>query len=453
MCGIFGTYHQTCFDHGQKSILMDMFRVGMVRGVHGTGIVSIDNKNQMMWRKVGGEPYTMYWTEGFDEFIKKVINDSRFVFGHHRAATKGEVNDDNAHPFQHDHITLVHNGTLTGGVQLKDGEVDSDALTKLVAEKGAKEAFNQVSGPYACVWWDANQNRLNFIKNGGRPLVIAKARGNHFWASEGKMLDWLLSRHYSSISPKEITWYEFENDRIYYLDGRDTLMRELEPIKKPYVVGNVGNSYKYPATTTQTHVSKVPALPPPVAKHNQDHLANFYLFSEEMKTYTSGIVRWKYLGLTEGNENVMVVMDEPLQNYKDNEWHGILKVGHRMNYSKLIDPTQDEQAVFYEVESRSLIELIEHDDPPEDKPKGRYNTKDGHPLSKNKMKRFIKDGCITCKGMIIEADVSKCLAFTSHEGDPKALFCPKCTDVAVKRREKNNVVPLTSPNDVSRIVL
>src|SRR5690606_20045698 len=197
MCGIIGTYHRSTLDANQKSVFFDMLMAGRVRGYDGTGIFNVSN-GEVSMMKSRGIPEVLMAKEGWKEFWKKAIDESNIIVGHHRAATKGVISDENSHPFQHGHITMVHNGTLSDGVKVEKDGVDSDALCKLIADVGWKDAFESITGPYACVWWDANVKKLFFIKNYSRPLTICKFNGNHFWASEKELLQWVLKRRYPS---------------------------------------------------------------------------------------------------------------------------------------------------------------------------------------------------------------------------------------------------------------
>lgn len=128
------------------------------------------------------------------------------ALGHNRHATKGNSSDpEGAHPFQHDHITLVHNGSLTTHRELtaEHFTVDSEAICKAIAVDGIEVVGPKLRGAFALVWIDSKENTLNFLRNGEREFAIAwNTPGNRmWWASEQRMLEWSLNRDTFTRNP------------------------------------------------------------------------------------------------------------------------------------------------------------------------------------------------------------------------------------------------------------
>ena len=173
-----------------------------VRGEHSTGVMG-RYAGESDWLKQAVTGYEFVQTKEFKEDWLAVMGDYDVVVGHNRAATMGEINNDNAHPFEHGDVTLVHNGTLSdlGPLehQQKDIEVDSSliAYNLSMAEPGdAAKVIGQLDGAYALVWLDKRDNSVNIVRNGHRPLHMAQSTDKRtlFFMSEGKMLDFVCDR-------------------------------------------------------------------------------------------------------------------------------------------------------------------------------------------------------------------------------------------------------------------
>jgi len=120
----------------------------------------------------------------------------RCMFGHCRAATIGKINEDNSHPFLHEHIVGVHNGTLVGKIAdaaKAQDRTDSDLLYEVIATEGLQSALDKAGlfSAYALVWYDMKEETINFLRNDKRPLwfMQSKGGGTTYWASERVFLD------------------------------------------------------------------------------------------------------------------------------------------------------------------------------------------------------------------------------------------------------------------------
>ena len=173
MCGIVGvagdltTRDERVFDL--------MLKFDEVRGKDITGVASIFPPLSQKDNSILKEAVPSH------EFLKRKDYDrhrsqlATCWIGHNRAATAGLVNEDNAHPFQHDHIIGVHNGTLDSWFLdcLEGGEefgTDSEAIFYNIAKHGVDETIARLHGAYALVWYDESDHTLNFIRNNERPF-------------------------------------------------------------------------------------------------------------------------------------------------------------------------------------------------------------------------------------------------------------------------------------------
>lgn len=119
------------------------------------------------------------------------------VFGHGRFPTIGETSIKNAHPFEHRHITLMHNGTIKNHEKLnekykKDFAVDSELICWMVSEIGIKETIKEIDGAYALIYFDSKEDAVNIVRNYERPLWIGKNSFNDraVFGSEKHYLKW-----------------------------------------------------------------------------------------------------------------------------------------------------------------------------------------------------------------------------------------------------------------------
>ena len=188
---------------------------------------------------------------------KQVIQDCEkyaFTVVHNRKATHGGVSDNTAHPFQVEHITLVHNGTLTNHRSLPRGS-ESSVDSKVVAcalnteePDGATNILEQLQGAYVLIWHDTRDNSINIAKNPQRPWAGAFVEKEQvlLGASEGRMLQWLAERNDLKIgkifTPADHTHYKWLLDEK---DVRNYYYTEYTP--KPVTsypsYGNYYNNY------------------------------------------------------------------------------------------------------------------------------------------------------------------------------------------------------------------
>ena len=171
--------------------------VDVLRGKHSTGVAMVS---------AGGGVDVFKKAVNAVDFLdfKTYANHMKFKYncllGHNRYATKGEVNNINAHPFEFDNVVGMHNGTLRNYNKLDDSthfDVDSECLYSHINDNGIQDAVNNIRGAYALTWFDKDTNKLHFLRNSERPLHYCFTKDNKtmFWASESWMLHAVLSRN------------------------------------------------------------------------------------------------------------------------------------------------------------------------------------------------------------------------------------------------------------------
>ena len=211
MCGIVGIMGSTTLSDKQLSLFAGLLYLDKVRGEHATGVIKINPwQNKVTMHKAAQSANVFLGREDTQEFLEK--ERGRIYIGHNRYATIGDkTKDDNAHPFQDGHISMVHNGgvdrwTLSGleGYDDDDVEVDSHMVCKTIAKHGIEEAVKKLSGAFTLVWWDDNEKSLNFIRNDERPLwICTMTDGALVWASEREFIDAFVNRKKNNLTYKD----------------------------------------------------------------------------------------------------------------------------------------------------------------------------------------------------------------------------------------------------------
>lgn len=249
MCGIVGMAGDLTHRLRERAF-PDMLNASAARGKDSTGVVRVDNDDEYDWVKQVGSPAYLYDSRQWDSHIMK--GTAKILIGHTRAKTVGEVSVKNAHPFEIEDANIigVHNGTLNGHYRL-DGYhhslVDSEVLYKHLAVNGPQKTFNTLNGAWACVWWDGNDNTLNFIRNEQRPLFFAWSKDykQMFWASEIGMF-WTVAREVELLKDDKgkVIYHELPVNTLWSFvvtanpkEGENRFYRkgavEILPEKKP----------------------------------------------------------------------------------------------------------------------------------------------------------------------------------------------------------------------------
>lgn len=189
MCGIVGgAGDMKAF---QEDMVKQLLMLDTQRGPHSTGLLSVHKEfGDAMVVKAVGTPWDLFEHSKFQDLNKRP---HKVLLGHNRWATRGAVTAKNSHPFTHRHIVGVHNGTLRAQYHLKDYlkfEVDSENIMYNIGEEGIDTTASKLDGAYCLVWFNVQDQTLNFLRNNERPLFIAGEDGgnNIFWASE----EWML---------------------------------------------------------------------------------------------------------------------------------------------------------------------------------------------------------------------------------------------------------------------
>jgi hypothetical protein len=238
MCGLvcLVNKYSNGFSKDQQAIFSDLLFVDYLRGPDSTGVLSVSNKGDVLMAKEASNPIDFMKTKEYNNILNKTFMNGSALVGHNRKATRGTVNDENAHPFiVDDNIILVHNGTIYGDhKKLADVEVDSHAIAHTIHEKGTvTEALSSIDGAYALIWFDVAKGTLNLIRNAMRPLWWMETPSSWIWSSEKAMLEFVAERHNLTVKggPTELPE---DTLQIYTLKGNSwDLSDEKLVITKP----------------------------------------------------------------------------------------------------------------------------------------------------------------------------------------------------------------------------
>jgi hypothetical protein len=215
MCGLVGLagnlnqMHNKAF---QKLLLLDT-----VRGIDSTGIavLGLGPKAKLKIHKALGLPDSLLYQKGVEDVLNYDMKPKgiyKLLMGHNRAATSGGVSEDTAHPFTFGKITGMHNGTVHAHNLIGDEKQDTQKIFRSIDEKGIDWTWERLNGAAALVWWNDEDETLNFIRNSQRPLCFAwnPAHNVLAWASEGWMLQ-VASK--SSVANLNLEKKKDENDK------------------------------------------------------------------------------------------------------------------------------------------------------------------------------------------------------------------------------------------------
>lgn len=237
MCGIVGLFGKITEE--KIEAFEEMFQIDVLRGSDGCGIAvvgkdKVDVVKDIVW------PNELMATDEYENLVwQSDVRDLRALIAHNRASTRGAVSKKNAHPFTHDHITMVHNGTVwTWKFPGEDKDTDSETICHSIANRGIEETWKIVDGAAVLVYWDDIKKKLCIIGNGKRPMWFMEWGDNSesiFWASEPWMMVTAAMRAGVPYNIQKL--YSIDNNKLYefeYVDGRvNYTSTKLEEYKEP----------------------------------------------------------------------------------------------------------------------------------------------------------------------------------------------------------------------------
>jgi len=204
LVGVFGNLMAQDLKFFTQALIADYFR-----GVHSTGMMSVKDKGNSS-ATIAKEAVDPIRFLDFKSVDSQITVQNKLLAGHNRHATLGAINANNAHPFTHGDITLMHNGTLDNKRQLTrkydapEFDTDSELVCYLIDNYELSGVIKDLEGAFTLIWWDSALESLNIIRNTERPLALYMGTGRMYWASEAKMLNWLLDRNRLTLNNKVV---------------------------------------------------------------------------------------------------------------------------------------------------------------------------------------------------------------------------------------------------------
>lgn len=284
MCGLVGIAGNLSLpdEKTMKSLLLfDYFR-----GMDSTGMSSVAVDGSFKTAKLASHPLDLFDSKRFSEALN-AYKSVAFI-GHNRAATKGAVNNLNAHPYESGEVVGVHNGTLTtaswDALKKAIGEntgTDSQAVIIAIDKLGIEETVKLMEGAWALVWYDGRTHTMNFLRNDERPLWYSYTDDFEklIWASEHWMIRAAVTNAPNNtykmfVDEEGFGYWQFEKDHHYCFDidslvkgvnRPKPLVKKIEGRGTPvYTAGSNFPSHSYTGgkTTTTTSTTTYPSTSP-----------------------------------------------------------------------------------------------------------------------------------------------------------------------------------------------
>lgn len=194
MCGLVGMAGD--INKKEKDAFKVLLVIDTLRGPHSTGVASINGAGDWSLSKKKGNAWDLFDSK---EYGSTIAQASYCLIGHNRYATKGRINNINAHPFEFEDVVGAHNGTIRNQSLLPDHaqfEVDSENIIWAIQKEGLEETLSKLNGAYALTYWDKRSEELVLVRNNERDLFTCYSEDGKtlFWASESWMLYAALGR-------------------------------------------------------------------------------------------------------------------------------------------------------------------------------------------------------------------------------------------------------------------
>jgi len=380
-----------------------------VRGEDSTGVAGVaKHGGAVAVAKEVGHPFNLFDTKRFD---KLMFPSNRVLIGHNRYATQGAVNAKNAHPFDFDGLVGVHNGTLNNKSVLedhKDFAVDSENLYHHIHLFGLEDAIKRILGAWALVWWDKDQDTLNFLRNKERPLYMCYSDDvkRIYWASEEWMLDIALQRndikYHAPFLIEEDMHYAF-----HVKNGGEFGKPNVKKVKSeavPFVQGNrgkvsniptAGKSQQQPQQQQQKGNGVIHMkISNPASRYDLEYLGKRDVLLEAMATCVD----------TNGGEYVACFdKDKPFYEVRlyTHSAHDIdMNIGCEFTGNiSAFSPTNNSGEGFYKVSPSSIRHKVAAEDKASVKEEVLYPTAKGVYLKEDEWRK-VHDACACCQEQV-----------------------------------------------------
>lgn len=423
MCGLVSiiSKQKNGFFSVDVKVFTEMLFADQLRGSHGTGIF-YNNKQSIKTLKAPVASSDFVNDKFYDKAETEIFQHAKFVVGHNRAATIGNLTHQNTHPFRCGHITLVHNGTLTGHKNLADTESDSMAICHSIAQMGFKETVKKINGAFALIWFDEKQKTLNFTRNYQRPLYIVETKDLFCFVSEPKLAEWILDRNKQEVTKVTNT----DPYTLYQFDLQDKELTKYESEK--YTVMDyssnsfIGAGYTQHASTDKNTRTGLPSssmigreivfIPVEVDKNSPEKLIGEY-----KDTVNGELIECRYWAGS--HKEAKRLLDQGKTTY----------LRGYVSHTGWQPANKGEFFILRNVYVPKVLQL------PKNEEKGTVTTFNEKKLNPKEAEQVSKKSCLYCGGVI--GNLLNACEIWEDDGELNGL-CPDCTEWSYHNAQKVN---------------
>lgn len=235
MCGLAGMAGPDIV-MADLDFLQELSYVSGLRGQDGTGIIQgeTNKKNginfevEKSWMPVNTFMRHHRNSKNGNRHLFNSVMDNFFLV-HVRAATRGGLTTDNAHPFEFKSLIGMHNGTLRDASYTHAHKTDSEMMFSEMDREGIIPTLSSLhkDSAWAVTILDKTDGNIIMGRNVHRPLCIAanKNRSVVYWASEAGFLHMIAARN--GIKLEKV--YELTANYLYKFNPRTDVRKNQLP--------------------------------------------------------------------------------------------------------------------------------------------------------------------------------------------------------------------------------
>lgn len=177
MCGIFGAIG-TPDNRPDPAVIRALALANRTRGNQSLGF--FDSRGEIY--KEGSDPSDVLANDKCTAYLDASCNNSWFVVGHTRFATRGAVSDANSHPFKYGDCIGAHNGCVDAP---NEYAVDSEYLVDLISQHGNDyaKAFEDVWGYWTFSWFNKQSDEL-YLTMHDNTCGLVEHNGVYYFSSD-----------------------------------------------------------------------------------------------------------------------------------------------------------------------------------------------------------------------------------------------------------------------------
>lgn len=437
MCGLVGVAGDITAK--TKDVFRTLLVLDTLRGPHSTGVASV-NKTGWDLVKKKGNPWDLFDSREYNSMISYT---SYCLIGHNRYATKGKINNINAHPFEFENVVGCHNGTIRGQHRLIDHqqfEVDSENIFHSINTVGIDETLAVLDGAYALTYWDKRTQELVMLRNSERPLFYTMTEDGKtmFWASEQWMISIATSRcgvkHGPIVEVAPCNIYSFTIDMKFNPEPIEVALQAFKEFKAPLpVVKHNQHQHqqervwpketlpaKKPLAGQTDSQEGTPEVPVAELKKLIGSVAEFEVEGHKQNANRQWFITGRLKEFPEVEARIFATPDSKLWNTLILNYDSVFE-GEVSSFSKVGD------SCYVNMKLDSVEEIIDFgdEDEDEDNPFETYLGYDNKLLTAEQFESATSNGCAWCSGNVTLLD-AKYVHWIAHD----SFVCADCQEVA-----------------------